>query len=75
MKKFYESKTVWLGILMLTASILSFLQGEELIKEYPILVSVLGTVAGILTIVIRYFTEAPMRLTQEFKAARRLKNG
>jgi len=75
MKRFFESKTVWLGILMLVASILGFLQGEEWIKEYPNVVALLGTAAGILTIVIRYFTEKPLALRQSFKAKKALRNG
>lgn len=70
MKRFYESKAVWLGLLTLIVSILSFLQNEEWVVNYPYVVSAIGTTVGILTIIIRYLTDVPMKLTN-----RVIKNG
>lgn len=67
MKRFYESKTVWLGVATAALSILTFLQGEDWIKEYPQVVAGIGTVVGVLTIVVRYFTSASMELTNVVK--------
>jgi hypothetical protein len=64
MKEFYESKTVWLGLMTSALSILTFLQGEAWIVEYPVAVSTIGTVVGLLTIALRYVTKVPMRLTK-----------
>jgi hypothetical protein len=67
MKKWYQSKAVWLGIFVLILSILSFLQGEAWIQEYPTAVTVIGTVVGVLTIVIRFLTGTTMKLTDKIK--------
>jgi hypothetical protein len=66
-KTWYQSKTVWLGLLTLTISILSFLQGEEWIQRYPDFVAALGTSVGIATIMLRYVSEKPMALTEKRK--------
>lgn len=66
-KKFYESKTVWLGILTLIVSVLTFMQGEEWVTQYPKIVSAVGTAIGVLTIVLRYLTENAMALTAKFR--------
>jgi len=60
-KEWYRSKAVWLGILTLVVSILSFLEGEEWIAAYPGLVAALGTVVGIATVVIRFLTKTPLK--------------
>lgn len=60
MKKFYESKTVWLGFMTSALSILTFLKGEAWIIEYPSAVSVIGVLVGALTIILRYVTKEPI---------------
>lgn len=61
MKEWYKSKAMWLGLITLIVSILTFVQGESWVRDYPIVVSVIGTIVGVLTIVIRYFTIEPLK--------------
>lgn len=67
MKRWFQSKTVWLGILTLILSILTFIQGEEWISQYPQVVAIIGTVIGVLTIILRFFTHKSMELTVDLK--------
>jgi hypothetical protein len=55
-----KSKTIWLGTLMCLTSILTLLQGHDLIIKYPTAVSVIGLISGILVIIMRYLTDSPM---------------
>ena len=66
-KKWFESKSVWLGLLILILSIISFIVDEEWIKDYPKVVAILSTVVGVLTIVLRYLAINPMKATMEIK--------
>lgn len=68
MKRWFESKAVWLGILTTTISILTFLQGEEWIQTYPMIIAGAGTAIGILQIFIRYITNTPMMLVENMKS-------
>jgi hypothetical protein len=71
MKNWYQSKTVWLGLLTLTISILTYLQSDELISRYPDIVAALGTSIGIMTILLRYVSEKPMALTRKVQWQKR----
>ena len=66
-KKWFESKSIWFGLLTLTVSILSFLAGEEWIRDYPRVVAIMGTVVGVLTIILRFLAQRPMKATMEIK--------
>ena len=66
-KKWFESKSIWLGLLTLMISIFSFLTNEEWIREYPKAVAIIGTIIGILTIILRYLAQNPMKATMEIK--------
>jgi len=66
-KKWFESKSIWLGILTVALSLATFLTNEEWVKEYPQLVAILGSAVGILTIILRYFTEKPLYLNKKVK--------
>ena len=64
MKQWYESKTVWLGIIQFLIGSLTLL-GEFLQKQdfSPVAVTLLGT--GILSVVLRvWFTNTPVDLGQ-----------
>ena len=66
-KKWFESKSIWLGLLTLTVSLLSLILDTDWIRDYPNFVATLGTVVGILTIILRYVTGKPMKLTMNYK--------
>uniref|UniRef100_A0A6M3IGC6 Holin n=1 Tax=viral metagenome TaxID=1070528 RepID=A0A6M3IGC6_9ZZZZ len=50
-KKWYQSKALWLGILMVVAA------GIEYINGLPVGTTILQAVSGILTIIIRFVTK------------------
>ena len=66
-KRFYESKTVATGYLVLFISVLSFVYNEAWVQEYPKVVPFVGTVIGVLILVLRYLTVKPMELTHNIK--------
>lgn len=61
-KVFTESKMFWLGVLTFAVSLLGFAQGQEFVQEYPAVVTWIGAVIGVLTIVLRFLTSKPVVL-------------
>ncbi len=55
------SKTVWLGILTMVISVIGLIAGQEWVRDYPIVVSGLGLAVGILTVIVRHFTDQPLK--------------
>lgn len=53
-KKWWKSKTFWLGILMCVAAVAEYLAG------LPVGASVVQMISGILTIVVRFVTSQPI---------------
>ena len=62
-KPFYKSKLFWLGFLTFIASVLSFSEGQEFIKQNPSAVSAVGAALGFVTVVIRYLTDTAVSIT------------
>jgi hypothetical protein len=60
-KKWYLSKTVWVGTVEIVIAVLLLLAGDQLIAENPKVVAVIGTIVGILTIVLRKLTNQPLK--------------
>jgi len=60
-KSALKSKTLWVGIMTLVASTLGFLQGQDLIAQYPQVVAVMGASIGAIGIVLRFFTSEPIK--------------
>lgn len=57
------SKLVWLGIIEVVIAVLVFLQGDAWFGEsFPAVVAALGTVAGVLTVIVRAMTTQPLGL-------------
>jgi len=56
-----KSKTVWVNLLVLTVGVLGYLSGNDVITQYPQVVSVLGAVVGGLNIVLRFVTSKPIK--------------
>jgi len=60
-KAWYASKSIWLGLLTFALSVLGFAQGQEFIQQWPAVVTVIGAIVGVLTILLRFVTAAPIR--------------
>lgn len=54
------SKTVIFNVLVVVAGVATYLAGNDLIKDNEQLVVALTSFAGIVNIVLRYFTVKPM---------------
>lgn len=54
MKKWYQSKTVMMGVLLVAFGIAEYIAG------LPVGVSIATVVAGILEIILRFVTKAPI---------------
>jgi hypothetical protein len=67
MKKWFESKTVWIGLMTFILSTLTLLEGQDWIQNYPNAVSAVGIIIGILTIVVRYLTQDSMLLRTQLR--------
>jgi len=55
-KKWYLSKTLWVNLLTLLAGLLGYLLGQDLVQEYPALVSVFVAIQGFVNIILRLVT-------------------
>lgn len=60
-KGFSHSKTVWSGVLVSSLSILSYVQGLDLVANYPAAISIIGVLIGIGMIALRFLTNEPIR--------------
>lgn len=63
------SKSVWLGAAITAAGIVSLLQANPTIAEYPKATAVLAVIAGALSICIRFLTKEPLSVPSGLKAA------
>lgn len=54
------SKTVWSGIAVMLMSVLSYFQGLDMIQAVPWLVCLCGAGIGLLMIILRFVTGAPV---------------
>ena len=59
-KPWWKSNTIRLGMATTLISVLGLVAGEEWIQAYPAVVASLGLVAGLLGLVVRYFTTGPL---------------
>jgi len=60
-KRASRSKTVWSGIAVSSLSVLSYLQGLDIIQNYPAVIAGIGVTIGIGMIVLRYLTNQPVQ--------------
>ena len=60
MKKWYLSKTLWVNIMTSAVAVLSYFQGVDWISAHPEVIAVLGTVIGLLNVVLRLVTKGPV---------------
>ncbi len=61
MKSPIQSKTLWVNLLVLGAGVLGFIQGHEVIRDYPQIMAVMAAVVGGLNIALRFVTSKPIR--------------
>ena len=59
-KPWWKSKTLWLGVIQIAIAIASYIEGQ-LLSGSVVLVS------GILTVIFRYLTDAPITTPVMFK--------
>jgi hypothetical protein len=60
-KSALKSKTVWVSLLTLAAGIITLISGNDLIAEYPQVVSVLAMVSGGIGVVLRVLTNTAIK--------------
>ena len=60
-KKTVTSRTIWLNALIIASGVATYLQGHELIVEYPAVVSILAVVAGGIGVALRFLTNKPIK--------------
>lgn len=60
-KYWWESKTVWFGILTALVSFLSTLGEQQFITQNPVLVSVIGIAVGLITVGLRFITNSGIK--------------
>jgi hypothetical protein len=54
------SKLNWVGILTAAVSIGTYFKGSELIADNPTAVSIVGTIVGVATVLLRLVTREPI---------------
>jgi len=59
-KPFLLSKTIWISILGLAASIFALVAGEEWIQAYPAIVALLLMGREVLNVILRFVTTGPI---------------
>lgn len=65
MKPWYQSKTIWLQILMTIMSVMLFLPSQDWFAAHKDWVAGIGTGSGILTIILRiWFTDTEIGSNQ-----------
>lgn len=60
-KSVLSSKTVWVSILTLAAGVATYLGGQDLVAQYPAVVSILAVVSGAIGVVLRFLTNQPIK--------------
>jgi len=61
-KKIYASKTFWVNAVTILAGIVGYVAGSEIIADNTALVAGLIAVQGVVNVVLRFLTWAPVEL-------------
>lgn len=61
MKKWFQSKTVWVNGLMLLAGSIAYLVGQDLIQNQEGLLAMLIAVQGGVNVILRFVTVEPIK--------------
>ena len=56
MKKWYQSKTIWINVLTLGVGVLAVFTGSEWIMQHPQAAAILVAVSGTMNMLLRLFT-------------------
>jgi hypothetical protein len=62
MKKWYQSKTVWINALVLIVGVLGYLMGHELIVDNADWVAILIAIQGAANVVLRFISYKPINV-------------
>lgn len=57
MKKWYASKMMWVNLLTVTAGMVGYLSGNEVIQNNPGVIAALVAVQGVVNVVLRLVTK------------------
>lgn len=59
-KKPIKSRLIWVNSLTIALGIATYLGGSEIIVAYPVAVSVIAVVVGVLNVALRFVTKQPI---------------
>lgn len=65
MKKWFQSKTIWLNVVTFVASGLGAISGSEWIKDNPEAAAIVGGLIATCNIVLRFVTDKGIKVTTE----------
>ena len=60
-KPLYFSKTFWVNMLILIAAAVTAMTDTSVISDNPVLVTVFGSIIGVVNIALRMVTKVPIR--------------
>ncbi len=62
MKSIFASKTFWTNAIIAVVSIVGYFQGADWVAVHPEAVAALGTVVGVLNVILRLITKEPVKV-------------
>lgn len=62
MKKWWQSKMIWVNALTVLVGVVGYVAGHNVIREYPELVAVLVAIQGGINVVLRFVTGEPIKV-------------
>lgn len=60
-KSVWASKTFWVNMLVLSAGVVGYVAGHDIIAEYPAIVSAMVAVQGAVNVALRFVTWQPIK--------------
>lgn len=61
MKKWFQSKTVWVNLLTLVAGLIGYAVGQEFITDNASLMGLLVAAQGGVNVILRFWTTQPIK--------------
>lgn len=59
-KSLIASKTFWVNAITAIVGVATYFQGSEIIANHPEAVAIVGTVVGVLNVILRVITKEPI---------------